>query len=742
MSFVRSTAVPLALLVLLCGPGRAEEQAGFPTLDFERGKAELPGLKVLLGPGAALRATTVNTAEAGSGEWYLEIDGVNHSTQYGLRVDNVPVAPNARYVLSFRYRMSEHYRPNAFILMVFQFDRQRHRVAAKYYYPAPRQVATKWTDYRTQIETGPKAEKILIFFRQEHVLPGTKLWLDDIGLKRGDPTLFVRWEIDPRQAVLSGEAIPSSDVAGQVSSCRAMILREETIVKSAKLAPGQQQFRFELRDLVDDVSYYLSAVALLNDGRVLGQRLSEVKLGRHRLRVRLPEGPETDLEVTDKDNLFYTYVKSRPWEGNRIGALGPQEMPPRPWSPVVADAKTGEVRTWNNRFLPSPDLGQMRIRFDRPAGELTSEPIRLAIDGRPISEQFQFTPARVLQAGPNTVVLQSTGSRDGVQVEARATIEFDGFLRYRLAIRPAAGRPYRLGDLSLRLPFAKDYVRFYCTERGLKHEPSYATRRFFPSLWFGNFETGVCWCAERLVPSVREQEREWLSLKSEPEGSTLRIQLVNKPVEVRGEPLVVEFGLLPTPCRPFDPRMRNEHFRSELHENTHYLEFATLEELRATLAAPWGPAHMFLPQYWQREKAADRRLMGQVGALAMVHDALPFVAHQEVLEKMMRRKYDFGDLSRAEWWPYWQANPYLAADNSAVVVSSYHRDGELFVIPWNISHRPQRLVLGLTERFPGPHQIKVYDPVEDRDAVGEVRDGRFELELAPYCTKLVTVRKP
>jgi len=49
------------------------------------GRAETPGAKVLLGPGAILRTTTVNTREAFSGEWYLEIDGVNHSTQYARR---------------------------------------------------------------------------------------------------------------------------------------------------------------------------------------------------------------------------------------------------------------------------------------------------------------------------------------------------------------------------------------------------------------------------------------------------------------------------------------------------------------------------------------------------------------------------------------------------------------------------------------------------------------------------------
>ncbi len=916
----------------MAGPG---EPSGFPTIGFENGRAETPGAKVLLGPGAVLRTTTVNTREAFSGEWYLEIDGVNHSTQYGLRVADVAVSPSARYELSFQYRMSESYSPHGFIVMVFQFDAAKKRVAAKYYYPVTRKAPTTWTEYRTEIETDPNARSILIYFRQQHVLPGTKLWLDEIGLRRGRPALFVQWEIDPRQALLSGTAKPSSDIAGQVAACHVLILRNGVVVKSASLDHGQERFRFELGDLTDDIPYYLAAVAVTRDGSLVTQKLSDVRLGRRRLRVSITGGPESELEVTDRDNLFYTYVKSRPWEGNQIGVLGPKDLPPRPWPPLELDPESGTVRTWNNTFLPLPGLAGMRLRFARPACELAREPIGLWMDGRPIAEQFQLAAVTASYAGPNSVVLASGGRRGGVCLDTQATIEFDGFLRWRLAIRATGGHSFRLNELALRLDFPKDYVRFYHTDQGLAHDPSYEMRKFHPIFWWGNFESGLCWCAERLLPSVAIQERPWLSLSPTAEGSRLSIRLVNGPVEVGSEPLVVEFGLLPTPCRPADPRLRNtrfrsgpdetldvtgtgphpaipyvafplvnsaeefrkrcmypnrpncdmlyyfgvsyaqetvpqvtyfkkqwfntprhsysvteppydqctadyttlkwdpswidlcltrfdqfldqtgihgpywdtsyphiveengqcycpvfagrefhkricvlvqrkfgehgraiahvgrdtglpyvafsdfvlngEHLRGQLFEKAHYLEFATLEELRATLCGPWGPAHMFLPQYRQQEKAADRRLMSQVGALTMVHDALPFVAHQDVLEKMMRRKYDFGDLSRAEWCPYWQPSPHLAGDNRAVIFSFYHREGDLFVVPWNTSPRPQRVTLKLSEsflrRFPEPRRANVYDPVDDRDTLVEAQSGRIDLDLAPYGTKLVSVLK-
>jgi len=116
-----------------------------------------------------------------------------------------------------------------------------------------------------------------------------------------------------------------------------------------------------------------------------------------------------------------------------------------------------------------------------------------------------------------------------------------------------------------------------------------------------------------------------------------------------------------------------------------------------------------------------------------------------VLEKMMRRKYDFGDLSRAEWCPYWQPSAQLAGDNRAVIFSFYHRQGDLFVVPWHTSRQPQRVTLQLSEsflgKFPEPRRASVYDPVDDRDTLVEAQSGRIDLDLLPYGTKLVSVVK-
>lgn len=916
--------------------------AGFPNVDFEGGQVNRRNDVIMkLGPGAALKTTTVNTREAHSGEWYVEVDGVNHDTQYGLTVNDIWVKPGAVYSVSFSYRMSDNFPPQCFIMMVFQFAGKPWRsdlVASKYFFPAAR-VAKEWTDFKADVVTDPKAANISLLFRLESVLPGNRLYLDDIAVRRGEPGVFLTWEIDPKSATLTGAAKPSGDIADRVNSVQVFILRDGKVVKHSELKPGEEKFGFDLKDLTDGVPYYLSANATLKEGSHVPQKISDlasVVAGRHRLTVRLPDGVEAPIELTDKDCLFYTFIKVRPWEGNEIGVLGKNDLPPPPWSSVTYNEKTGVIRTWNNTITPGKGLCSLRIGFRKPACELTSEPIAITLNGKSLSDAFRFSLIKPSPISPNRVVVESTGAGGNATVDTRVAVEFDGFLRHMIVIRPAEGTAFKVEDLALKMNFPKGYLKYSYTEKGLTLEPSFATKEFNPVYWFGNHHTGICWCAERLFPSVAKQEKDWLSLTPDEGGTDLTIHLVNRPVEVRDAPLKVEFALLPTPARPFQPRLRNvrfrsgtdstldvvgtgltsavkyfaypeiaskeefarymnsrgvtaadtlfyfgvsyametipqmtyfkkdwinvpthryatedstyhqyatgdyttvkwnpswtdlclfklkeflqqtgikgtyldtafpniteengerycpvfagrefhkrvyvllhrmfgdhawtishtglgtalpysafsdfvlngEHFRQQLFEHAYYLDFATLDEMRATVAAPLGPGHMFLTQYWQTDKAKNRALMAQAAAFAMIHDAVVWVAGQDVLLKMMRQKYNFGDLIKAGWHPYWEPNPYLQSDNYKVIFSLYERDGDLFIIPFNTTSHMQEATLklrdGYTRKLPAAARVKVYDPVADEESTQELKDNGILLNLEPYCTKLLTIRR-
>ena len=69
---------------------------------------------------------------------------------------------------------------------------------------------------RHDIPIHPRAKTMAIRFRLESILPGNKVFLDDILVKRAEPTVFLDWGIDPERAVLTGTARPSRDISSRV----------------------------------------------------------------------------------------------------------------------------------------------------------------------------------------------------------------------------------------------------------------------------------------------------------------------------------------------------------------------------------------------------------------------------------------------------------------------------------------------------------------------------------------------
>ena len=938
----RSEAVDFAKIRLeeVAGP-----YSGVPTIDFEGWDPDTRP-EIRLGPGAVMKSTTVGSDLAHSGEWYLEIDGINDSTQYGMIVDDIWLKPNTIYNLSLFYRMSPNFGPNTFIVMFFQFAGEPWRsdiVDKVYWYPAGYKHAPTWIGANFDIKAVGKAKTMAILFRQEMVLPGSKLYLDDITLEKSEPTVFMNWEIDPKTATLSGTAKPSGDILADVTGVTVFIVRDERIVDERQLKPGEDKFSFDLHGLTDNVRYYVAAGATLRDGRFVSQRNDDIIRGRSVLNITTRNGATLSLKVNDMNNLFYTFIKERPWEGNNIGVLGQNDPPPPPWSPMTYDPAAQTVTTWNNSIAFGEGLASLRILFRSPSVELTTEPVALTLNGKSLTDQFSFAPARTLQTSPHRIVLEATGTAENGKAQITVASEFDGFTRYTVLLQPAPGRSLDAQSLDLTFRFPKDYVQFCYVDitKGPWFESSWALKEFSPTMWLGNYETGIHWCAERLVPARRMQPAEWASFSSSPTTpGVLIIQLINEPQHIADKPLKVEFALLPTPTKPFQPRARNvrfrtgpdatlnacgtmpcnpvkyfgypdvvsveefrqlvqvsdypkadtvfyfgvsyametipqmtyfkkewinvptlkyrhthpayrdyatgdwttvrmgnsswtdlslfmfkkfieqtgikgayfdcalprmreengewycpvfaarefhkrvrvllhktwgdhgwiichspalpyvafadfilsgEHLREQLRQYTYYQEFMGLPEIRATWAAPLGPAWMFLPQYWQKEKAENKALMAQVGAFTMLHDAIPWAAGQDVLPQMMRQKFNFGDLSKANWYPYWRKNPYLAlaTDNDAVICSSYERDGELFIILYNTTAKPQKTRLSFggyikqfpDRDFPDEDKLTIYDPVRDQERLCSLDAVPMELSFDPYVPLLVTVRK-
>jgi hypothetical protein len=542
-------------------------EGGVDLIDFEEWNTKPRRDLTVLAPNAHVMTTTVGTGLAHSGEYYLEIDAAQQHYQRDVALQHIPVKPNQRYDLSFFYRTSSQMNGLGARVEIFQIDKKGINMlplATSWDLTVP---AQEWTPAHRQILVGPDTTEFLIYFRLIDVLPGNKWFLDDISFKPSAPSVLLNWSIDPQTATLTGSAQPSGDIAAHAVKTTVVILQKNKIVKREELKPDETQFSFDLHSLTDGIPYYVSAVTQLQNGTdVISENsdLNDVVVGRQRVMAML-NGRNITFNLTDKYNLFYPYIKaqSRFWENNDIGVLKKDDPPPAPWSALQYNAKTNAVTDWNTIFTPGAGLAMLSLDFKNPQQQLATEPATLTLDGESLAKQFRFSPVRASSVSPNKVVLNSSGQSAKLRLETKVEIGFDGFAHYTLTLSSQSKQPADINDLSLHLRFPKDAVKYFYAKNGMEYKTSYATKEFYPTFWIGNDESGVLWCADQLTPAKKMQDKDWLTLNTPKGGqSALDIHLVNGRTEIPATGLTVEFALMPSPARPFDPALRNTRFRT------------------------------------------------------------------------------------------------------------------------------------------------------------------------------------
>ena len=90
------------------------------------------------------------------------------------------------------------------------------------------------------------------------------------------------------------------------------------------------------------------------------------------------------------------------------------------------------VTTWNNTITVGRGFGSLRIAYAKPAQELND--IGLSLNGKPLSEQFRFSPAETTYLSPNRVAMRSTGTGQDVEVQTSIRVEFEGLIRHKMIL--------------------------------------------------------------------------------------------------------------------------------------------------------------------------------------------------------------------------------------------------------------------------------------------------------------------
>lgn len=248
------------------------------------------------------------------------------------------------------------------------------------------------------------------------------------------------------------------------------------------------------------------------------------------------------------------------WENNNLGM---DHSVPAPWSPVRVEQQTIEV--WGRKF----DFRSGRAWPDAIASagiQVLARPIELKLTTGSGTVAWNG-PARIRREADDAARIFWQGTEAGLAIEADSSVEFDGFLRIDLRLRPVAGS-VSLRELVVDIPFSSPIATFY--NRGFsydfvqqKRSPSWRAeigetagriagdRRepFVFHYWIGNERCG----AEISIPSNYEwstaKDGSPLEVLAGKDATTLRLNLVTAPREIASE-TTFSLAILPTPVKP------------------------------------------------------------------------------------------------------------------------------------------------------------------------------------------------
>lgn len=255
--------------------------------------------------------------------------------------------------------------------------------------------------------------------------------------------------------------------------------------------------------------------------------------------VRAPDGAV--LDSTSRDLQVYPKPV---WWGNDLGL--DHSVPP-PWGPVQPTADGLSV--WGREYIFGGTVFPRQMTSQ--GVELLAAPPSLRLTAGNDTVDLATLPESGRISFPDAVTVTATRATAGLRLEARTTLEFDGFLRCDLTLTPAAD-PVTVDELALVLPVRRAVGQFLLTSNGgsasIQPLTQAAASGFLPYVWLGNDEMGLAWAAD----SDRHwspQPRRAIVASVSPEVTELRVNLVATRTLVAA-PVAFSFALMPSPVRP------------------------------------------------------------------------------------------------------------------------------------------------------------------------------------------------
>jgi len=254
-------------------------------------------------------------------------------------------------------------------------------------------------------------------------------------------------------------------------------------------------------------------------------------------------------------------IAAGPWQNTRLGR---DDAVPPPFTPVTVAGQSvsvcGRTYQWRDPLFP--------VQITSAGQDLLAGPVELlpvsagAADTLPTGRPNTATVG-VLEHPPGRALVRCAGELNGLPVEARHLIEFDGMCLTALRI---TGRG-ELPGLTFIMPLKPDQSTLYHhflnagsargeTIRGrgvdLKGQGDFG---FINTLWLGNEDRGVTWLAGNPSGWRLRKGLSPLSVCARDEDTLLLARFANHESEI-AQPLALTFGLIATPVQPLRDNWR------------------------------------------------------------------------------------------------------------------------------------------------------------------------------------------
>jgi hypothetical protein len=249
------------------------------------------------------------------------------------------------------------------------------------------------------------------------------------------------------------------------------------------------------------------------------------------------------------------------WWGNDFGKPEVKDIVPEPWTPMKQTAAGFEV--WNRKVNLGAALQPVQITAG--STPMLARPIALDMKAAGLS----LSLPEVTKAKKTGISYRQAIKGQGFSGELTLESEFDGFMKYSLRLTPQGAT--NLDWLVLEIPLKPELATYFrhgqlgTPASQAESEGTYGygavkenlSLPFTDTVWLGNDEMGLEWCAESDQWWTPDNPRQAVQILRGPDATTLRINLVNKPRALR-EPVQFQWAILPTPVKPMNEELLHQ----------------------------------------------------------------------------------------------------------------------------------------------------------------------------------------